>query len=423
MSLFNRINGSKTNEKTYEINGFVVGVDSHIIYHVPKVQIGTTYIFPNGTTGLAEIAISEMRNSRPQQIVVPGSFKKFNIQFINFENLRVIELQEGVEEVKCYFGTTKNAVDVKLPTTIKKIGRNNYPIVQNLTLPNGVVEIEPLFASHDTYLLSVNIPGTIKVIPQRAFNQCRNLQSVVFNEGVETSGRDVFHGTNNLRAIEIPSTYNGVIDLSMEGRSASNPRGNSKYDGKNFMEEQNNLLKITIKRGSKTFEFDIRRGEITSIEIRQNKIQIKCNSQQQIISIDCESLEQGIYNIENGNVRMKQQVSSQPTPVKPPITQKPPIQATNKQEELSSKIELIFNKAITDNLEDEDFEFAGLYGSDRAQVIHYMRDMFMKQVSLNIIRTDYNNINRIFIEAVRMLEQEKNMSTTQEDLNITGKKR
>lgn len=423
MGLFNRNNGSKTNEKTYEINGFVIGVDSHIIYHVPKVQMGTTYIFPNGTTGLAETAISEMRSSRPQQIVVPGSFKKFNIQFINFENLRVIELQEGVEEVKCSFGTTKNAVDIKLPATIKKIGKNNYPIVQNLTLPNGVVEIDPLFASHDTNLLSVNIPGTIKVIPQEAFNQCRNLQSVVFNEGVETSARDVFRGTNNLRTLEIPSTYNGVIDLSMEGRMVSNPRGNSKYDGKNYTEEQNNLLKVTIKRGSKTFEFDIRRGEMPSIEIRQNKIQIKCSSQQQIISIDCESLEQGIYNIDNGNVRMQQQVSSQPTPVKPTITPKTSTQATNQQEELSSKIELIFQKAITENLEDEDFEFAGLYGSDRTQVIQYMRDMFMKQVSLNILRTDYNNINRIFNEAVHMLEQEKNMSTMQDDLNVGGKKR
>jgi len=423
MGLFNRNNRAKSSEKTYEINGFVIGVDSHIIYHVPKIQVGAIYILPNGTTGLAETAISEMRSSKPQQIVVPGSFQKFNIQLINFENLRLIDLQEGIEEVNCSFSYTKNAVDIKLPTTIKKIGKNNYPIVQNLTLPNGVVEIEPLFASHDTNLLSVNIPGTIKVIPQGAFNQCRNLQSVVFNEGVETSERDVFRGTNNLRTLEIPSTYNGVIDLSMEQRMVSNLRGNSKYDGKNFTEEQNNILKVMIRRGSKTFEFDIRRGETPNIEIRQNKIQIKCSSQQQIISIDCESLEQGIYNIENGNVRMQQQVSSRPTPVKPTTTQIPPTQSTDQQEELSGKIELIFQKAIMENLEDEDFKFAGLYGSDRAQVIEYMRDMFMKQVSLNILRTDYNNINRIFTEAVNMFEREKNMNSAQDNLNTDGKRR
>lgn len=117
---------------------------------------------------------------------------------------------------------------------------------------------------------------------------------------------------------------------------------------------------------------------------------------------------------------MQQQVSSQPTPVKYLTTQK---QAIGQQEELPGKIELIFQKAIMENLEDEDFEFAGLYGSDRAQVIEHMKDMFMKQVSLNILRTDYNNINRIFNEAFNMFEREKNMTSAQDNLNADKKRR
>ena len=257
MGLFNRRNANIANEKTYEENGYVIGIESKLIYHVPKIQSGTTYFLPSGTTGLTDIAISEMRSSKPQQIVVPGSYKKFNYQLSGFENLCGIVLQDGVEEVKCSFGTSKNAVDVKLPTTIKRIGKNNYPVTQHLTLPIGVVEIDQLFASHDTNLLSVNMPGTIKVIPPGAFNQCKNLQSIVFNEGVETSARDAFRGTNNLRMLELPSTYNGVIDLPMEARAGSNVRGNSRYDGKNFAEEQNSILKIKIRRGTKQFEFNI----------------------------------------------------------------------------------------------------------------------------------------------------------------------
>lgn len=426
MGLFNRNIENKITEKTYEENGYVIGMNSHIIYHVPKIQLGSSYVLPNGTTGLKETAISEMRVSKPQQIIVPGTFKKFNVQFINFENLKEIKLQEGVEEVKCTFSANKNAVNITLPTTIKKIGRNNYPVVQHLNLPNGVTEIEPLFASHDTNLLSVNIPGTIKVIPQGAFNQCKNLEKIVFNEGVEASERDAFRGTNNLHAIEIPSTYNGVIDLPMEARTGSNIRGNSKYDGKRFEEEKNSILKIKIKRGPKEFEFNIRRGEEPSINIMQNRIQIKCKSQQQTIFIDCDNLKQGIYNVENGTLTTHKQTFTQPSQPQQTTYQTQQKQTTNQsqqQKEIANKLELIFQKALADNLDEEDFKFAGIYGEDRNKVIKYMWEMFSRQASLNIVRTDNNNIDRIFTEAIRMLEEEKEKAAEQADLGHSGRGR
>lgn len=417
MGLFNRNIENKITEKTYEENGYVIGINSHIIYHVPKIQLGSSYILPNGTTDLKETAISEMRISKPQQIIVPGTFKKFNVQLINFENLKEIRLQEGVEEVKCTFDTNKNAVNITLPTTIKKIGRNNYPIVQHLNLSNGVAEIEPLFASHDTNLLSVNIPGTIKVVPQGAFNQCKNLEKIVFNEGVETSERNVFRGTNNLHTLEIPSTYNGVIDLPMEARAGSNIRGNSKYDGKRFEEEKNSILKIKIKRGTKEFEFNIRRGEEPNINIMQNRIQIKCKSQQQTIFIDCDNLKQGIYNVKNGALMAHKQTFTQST------SQKPVTYQTQQKQEVTNKLKLIFQKAIADNLDEEDFKFARIYGKDKNKVIKYMWEMFLKQASLNIVRTDSNNIDRIFTDAIRMLEEEKEKATEQADLGHSRKGR
>lgn len=404
MGLFNRNNINKINEKTYEENGYIIGIESHKIYHVPKIQENTTYILPDGTTELTESAISEIRISKPQKIIVPSSFKKFNYEFINFENLKEISLNEGVQEVKCIFGTSKNAVDFKLPTTIKKIARNNYPIVQNLNLPNGVIEIEPYFASHDTNLISVNLPGTIKTIPQGAFNQCKNLQTLTLNEGTETSGRDILRGTNNLRTLEIPSTYNGIIDLTMEGRPGSNIRGNSKYDGKRFSEEKNNILNIKIKRGSKIFEFNIKRGEMPTIEIRQNKILIKCTSQTHPISIDYDIMESGIYNIENGKIIKKQETTNN----------------SHKQETID-KLKLLFDKAIKDNITDEDFELEGINTNEKNIVIDYMKEIFMKQGSIGIIRTDAIQFNRIFRDAIKRLEKEKTL--LQENINTEKIKR
>ena len=52
-----------------------------------------------------------------------------------------------------------------------------------------------------------------------------------------------------------------------------------------------------------------------------------------------------------------------------------------------------------------------------------MWEMFSRQASLNIVRTDNNNIDRIFTEAIRMLEEEKEKATEQADLGHSRKGR
>ena len=273
----------------------------------------------------------------------------------------------------------------------KKIGKNNYPVVSDLTLPNGVVEIEPMFASHDTNLISITIPSTIKVVSTAAFNQCKNLQKVVFSEGVETSSRDAFRGTNSLCELVIPSTYNGTIDLPMEARSGSNIRGNSHYDASSFEEDQERILRVKIKRGAKSFVFNIRRGDIPNITISNNRINIKCNNSP-IIFVDCTTLEPGEYDITNGSINKRQMVSSN----------------NNSQNEVSGgNLEAIFQQAISDNLVDDDFTDIGLDATGKAEVISIMREIFMKQAAMNIVRNDSNHITRIFNEAVRILEEKK----------------
>lgn len=77
MGLFNQ-----NKEDMYKIYGYIYGEKSKIIYHVPSEDV---YVFPEITESLSPNAISEMRNSKPYGIVVPGSFKKFNYELINFK--------------------------------------------------------------------------------------------------------------------------------------------------------------------------------------------------------------------------------------------------------------------------------------------------------------------------------------------------
>lgn len=367
MELFNRNNGNSINEKLYETHGYVYN-QYGIIYHIPQGLV--EYCFPERTTGLSQTAIMELRNAKVEHIVVPGTFKKFNAQLLNFKYLKEIELQEGVTEAKCIFDT--NTVGVKLPSTIEKVGVRNYPVVKDLILPKGVIEIEKMFASHDTNLISVNIPGTLKVIPIGTFNQCRNLQRVILNEGVETSMKDAFRGTNNLRTLELPSTYNGRIELPMENRPISNGRGNSKYDGKNFEEEKNHTLSIKIRRKNKKFEFNIKRGEQPVIEVKENIIKIKCANHPQVIFIDCSQLEEGIYNIQNGTIEIQKSQTFQEQTEKKEDDSSPSIQSASQEE-----LDIIFQNAYRDNLTTRD-DFKLLPSETKMQVKKQMKALFLE---------------------------------------------
>ena len=355
MGLFNL-----NNEEMWKVYGYVYGAKSRMIYHVPNNDI---YEFPNITKGLSQIAIQEMRISKPYGIIVPGSFKKFNYEFINFEELKFIELQEGVEEVKCV--CSKKDVDIKLPSTIKKIGANNYPIAQDLVLPNGVIEIEKMFASHDTNLISVNIPGTLKVIPLGAFNQCKNLQTVILNEGVETAMLDSFRGTNSLKTLVLPSTFNGAIALSMDPRAITSVRGNSKYDSKRFEEDQNAILNIKITRDDKVFDFNIKRKEQPTLSVRRNIIIIKCSSQQQMITIDSNQLQSGTYNIENGILKQQQSFSFEQKEENDVSQQNKNIDLH--EQEMMDKLDIIFQNAYREHVTKRD-DFIRLSSATKMQI-------------------------------------------------------
>ena len=401
MGLFNR-SSNKIHEKTYVENGYVIGVDTHMIYHAPKMASGSVYVLPNGTTGIDEQALFDMRSSMPEQIIVPGSFKNFTMEFMNFQSLKKVILQEGIEEVKCTISNNKNAIDFDLPSTIKKIGKGNYPIVQHLTIPDGVTEIANLFASHDTNLISVNVPGTIKKVSDAAFNQCRNLESVVFNEGVESSGKDVFRGTNKLRFLQIPSTYNGSIDFSMDPRPVSNLRGNSKYDATNFAQEENNILCIKIKRNQKDFEFNIRRGDRPNITVNNNEIIFKCSNNSQVISVDCNSLSSGVYSINNKGIKLEQE---------------------KQEQQKLNEYDIMFEKSFKKYIDEEDFYNEEIYDeSDMILVMNYMKQAFMNNVSHKIMRTDEIMFKRLFMNAINKLKQEKKLSPEQIDSNKNNQK-
>lgn len=426
MGLFNRNDKNGINEELYTSNdGYKYGRDSGIIYHVPEYTYNHIYTFPEGTTGLSETAIMELRKYQVKCIIVPASFKKFNVQFLNFENLEMIDLKEGIEEVKCRFDNNK--VDILLPSTIKKIGQGNYPITENLVLPNGVEEFENLFASHDTNLISVTIPGTIKQISKGAFNQCKNLQTVILDEGVETAMLDSFRGTNRLHSLVLPSTFNGTIALSMDPRGITNGRGNSKYDSKRFEEDQNAILRVQITRGNKVFTINMKRKEQPTIAIQRNIIKIKCASQIQVITINSNQFQSGIYNIEDGLLKPVDQLSvPEERENNNVVSQEKNISQDDlRAQEEENNLDIIFQEAYRENITKRD-DFVGLSSTTKMQIKKAMKNLFFQMAKqFGTINTSFEMFDYLYNRVLKETEFEEELEGSQLPTNFgsTGKRK
>lgn len=80
-----------------------------------------------------------------------------------------------------------------------------------IVLPNTITEIgEGCFMRGNLY--SINIPGGVKEIKERTFDDCYNLNKVTLNEGLEDIGCAAFYSCESLTTINIPSTVKKIED-------------------------------------------------------------------------------------------------------------------------------------------------------------------------------------------------------------------
>ena len=66
------------------------------------------------------------------------------------------------------------------------------------------------FATNNTNITKVTIPGTIKDIPSESFSYCSSLEEVNFNEGLLTIGQDAFERCSKLKKVAFPKTLTTI---------------------------------------------------------------------------------------------------------------------------------------------------------------------------------------------------------------------
>ena len=100
--------------------------------------------------------------------------------------------------VDCSFSIT---LQFKIKFGVLTRYKGNLP---NVVIPLGVIEIyERAFADCKS-LQSVTIPETVTKIGEQAFANCSSLRSIIIPDNVSSVGRNAFEGCYNLITAEVP---------------------------------------------------------------------------------------------------------------------------------------------------------------------------------------------------------------------------
>ncbi len=150
---------------------------------------------------------------------IPGSVKSIGEKaFSGCDELIKVTIQDGVESIDTFaFSGCKKLTDVTLPDSVTSIGDNAF---QNTGLYDlydhtgwDVCYIgKHLIAANQSISGTCTVkPGT-KTIAGRAFDSCRNLESITIPDSVVSIGNHAFFSCSSLKSIMIPKNVTSIGD-------------------------------------------------------------------------------------------------------------------------------------------------------------------------------------------------------------------
>jgi hypothetical protein len=139
-----------------------------------------------------------------------------------------VYLPEGVEELgeMVLIGASKLKTSLRLPSTIKKIGRCAFErsAITHVSLPEGLEIVEDYLCYRCENLQdTITIPSTVKQIRSGAFSECNQLTAVVLPAGLEEIQDGAFANCVSMDYIQcLGSTPPAITDNTFSGVEKNN---------------------------------------------------------------------------------------------------------------------------------------------------------------------------------------------------------
>ena len=166
----------------------------------PKVQVRTDYkgdelfgvnvskVFEAGVHGEFSWLFGPENTLTVEGIgAIDGGINDGGNPWDKFKNsAKRLVIEEGITSLGTAAFYGYDFTEVKLPSTLEKIGWSAFDCCQHLT--------------------DVVLPSKVRSIGKEAFDGCKNLRSVTLNEGLEEIGKSAFRGCKNLKSITLPKS-------------------------------------------------------------------------------------------------------------------------------------------------------------------------------------------------------------------------
>ena len=162
--------------------------------------------FTNEVTSFLDLDLaSQRRLDQYKKMYIPKNLDNQRIPLRGYSKMESIEFEEGYTTIPggC-LAQCKELKNVKLPSTLKKIGKNafyNNTSLTHIDLPEGLEVIEDSAFEH-TGLVEVTIPETVTCIDNYAFRHNEELIKVVLPKKLQDAGHAIFEDCFKLEYCE-----------------------------------------------------------------------------------------------------------------------------------------------------------------------------------------------------------------------------
>ena len=159
---------------------------------IDKVKLKTKVVelyIPSSVEEIAPAALYGAYNLKKVVFADNSNLKKIGNQaFAYCKDLTSINLPSSLEEIEySAFDNCRSLKFIELPNNIKKLGSSIF----NITSIKSIVV--PPYAELDS-----------------TFNECKNIESVILSEGLETIGPYTFYSCSNLKSVKLPNSLKNI---------------------------------------------------------------------------------------------------------------------------------------------------------------------------------------------------------------------
>ena len=187
-----------------------------------------------GGEAITEIAASAFKEKEIVSVVFPNTLETIGATAFQKNKLKEIILPDSVTNVGvAAFSENHTLEKVKISNSMTTIPQNFVACTIELedgtswaknfsevVIPNNITEIGRMaFSGHS--FTTVEIPGSVKIIEQRAFAQAithKTLENLILHEGLEKIGKSAFFYTA-IKEVNFPLTVNSLENDSFQGCS------------------------------------------------------------------------------------------------------------------------------------------------------------------------------------------------------------